>query len=259
MREHIINRRQFMRCSCALAGGAVSAPLWASEGTGEAVPGYLANYKKTYRENPHNAALECFREAKFGLFIHFGPNSLVSMIDSRVARNDWLQYNEKLSVADYARVAQRFAAEKFDPDFITDLVLEAGMRYVNITTRHHDGFCLFDSRHSDFKSTNTPAKKDLVAELTEQCQKKGLGIFCYYSHGRDWRHPHGPDNERWGGRARPVYKKPEPHYKYGDEHDLNKYIEFVKNQITELLTNYGRIAGIWLDGIAVPKSRPEKV
>jgi len=259
MRKHAMNRRQFMRWSCAAAGTAASAPLWASTGAGDAVPDYLANYKKTYRDNPHNAALEWFREAKFGLFIHYGPNSLVSTIDSRVARNDWLQYNEKLSVAEYDKVAQRFAAEKFDSDFITDLALEAGMRYVNITTRHHDGFCLFDSRHSDFKSTNTPGKKDLVAELTEQCQKKGLGIFYYYSHGRDWRHPHGPDNERWGGRARPVYKKHEPHYKYGEEHDLNKYVEFVKNQITELLTNYGRIAGIWLDGIAVPNSRPGKV
>lgn len=98
-----------------------------------------------------------------------------------------------------------------------------------------------------------------MAELTEQCRKKGLGIFYYYSHGRDWRHPHAPDNDTWGGRARPVYEKPEPHYKYGDEHDLNQYVDFMKNQITELLTNYGRIAGIWLDGIAVPKSRQEKV
>lgn len=258
MREHAMSRRQFMQWSCAMAGAVSSAPTWASAGAGRAVPSYLRRREENYRDNPPKAASEWFRDAKFGLFIHYGPNSLVSMIGSRVARNDWLQYNERLSVDEYARVAQRFTADKFDPDFITDLVLEAGMKYVNITTRHHDGFCLFDSRHSDFKNTNTPAKRDLVADLTEQCRKKGLGIFYYYSHGRDWRHPHGPDNERWGGRARPVYDKPEPHHKYGGEHDLNQYVDFMKNQITELLTNYGPIAGIWLDGIAVPNSRPEK-
>jgi len=259
MPEHVMNRRQFMRWSCAAAAASSSAPILTLARAGEAIPSYLVNHKKTYLDNPHKAALEWFREAKFGLFIPYGPNSLVSMIGSRAARNDWLQYNEKLSVAEYAGVAQRFAADKFDVDFVTDLVLDAGMKYVNITTRHHDGFCLFDTRYSDFKITKTLAKRDLVAELTEQCRKKGLGIFYYYSHGRDWRHPHGPDNERWGGKARPVYDKPEPHYKYGNEHDLTKYVDFVKNQITELLTNYGPIAGIWLDGIAVPNSRPEKM
>ena len=64
------------------------------------------------------------------------------------------------------------------------------MKYINITTRHHDGFCLFDSEYTDFKSTNSAAKRDLIAELAEQCRKKGLGMFFYYSHGRDWRHPH---------------------------------------------------------------------
>ena len=241
-------------------GAAYSMPSsWASTGIEPTVPSYLRAYENTYGNNPHQAALEWFRDAKFGLFIHYGPNALVSMIGSRVAQNDWLQYREKLSPAEYARIARQFVADKFDSDFITDLALEAGMKYVNITTRHHDGFCLFDSRHTQFKSTNTPAKKDLVAELTEQCRKKGLGIFYYYSHGRDWRHPHAPDNDEWGGSARPRYAKPEPHYKYGDEHDLNQYVDFMKNQITELLTNYGRVAGIWLDGIAVPKSRPEKV
>ena len=154
-----MNRRQFMRWSCAAAAAASLAPTRASSKTNEAVPSYLAGHKNKYREDPHKAALKWFREARFGLFIHYGPNSLVSMIGSRVARNDWLQYYEKLSVAEYAAVARRFAAEKFDPDLITDLVLDAGMKYVNITTRHHDGFCLFDTRHSDFKSTNTPAGK----------------------------------------------------------------------------------------------------
>jgi alpha-L-fucosidase len=128
------------------------------------------------------------------------------------------------------------------------------MKYVNITTRHHDSFCLFDTRQTDFKSTNSPAKRDLVGELTEQCHKKGLGIFYYYSHGRDWKHPQAPNNDRWGSSARPNYSSPEPSYATGAAHDLGQYVAFMKAQISELLSNYGPVSGIWLDGIATTNS-----
>jgi alpha-L-fucosidase len=94
----------------------------------------------------------------------------------------------------------------------------------------------------------------LVAELAEACEAEGLGFFLYYSHGRDWRHPHAPNNDKWGGSARPQYDPPEPSYKYGAEHDLNIYVEFMTRQVTELLTMFPTVAGIWLDGIAVPRS-----
>lgn len=100
-------------------GTAYSMPRsWALTGIEPAVPSYLRAYENTYENNPHQVALEWFRNAKFGLFIHYGPNSLVSMIGSRVAQNDWLQYREKLSVAEYAEIAQQFVANKFDSDFI---------------------------------------------------------------------------------------------------------------------------------------------
>jgi alpha-L-fucosidase len=128
------------------------------------------------------------------------------------------------------------------------------MRYVNITTRHHDSFCLFATKQTDFNSVNSPAQRDLVGELAAACRKKGLGLCLYYSHGRDWRHPHAPNNDPWRGSARPKYDPPEPTYAYGRDHDLQKYLDFMTAQITELLTNYGPIAAIWLDGIAVPLS-----
>jgi alpha-L-fucosidase len=81
-----------------------------------------------------------------------------------------------------------------------------------------------------------------------------LGLCLYYSHGRDWKHPHAPNNDEWGGNARPDYNPREPSYAYGKEHHLERYLEFMKAQITELLTGYGPIASIWLDGIAVPLS-----
>lgn len=169
-----------------------------------------------------------------------------------------MQFKEKIPVAEYARLTDDFTAKEFDADFITDLALEAGMKYVNITTRHHDSFCLFDSKHTDFKSTNTPARRDLVAELAEQCHAKGLGLFFYYSHGRDWRHPHAPNNDEWGKHARPHYDPPEPSYAYGEEHDLQRYVAFMNAQIAELCTNYGPIAGIWLDGIGTPLVNPDR-
>jgi len=181
------------------------------------------------------------------MFIHYGLYSLLG-------RGAWVQFKERIPVLEYAKLKDRFTAEKFDADFITDLALEAGMKYINIVTRHHDSFCLWDTKYSDFKSTNSPAKRDLVAELSEQCNKKGLALFLYYSHGRDWRHPHAPNNDEWGGNARPEYEAREPFYKYGEEHDLNVYLEFMSNQINELLENYAPIAGIWLDGFATPAS-----
>ena len=248
-----MDRREFVK---VMGAGGISLALGgcneAMVTQTPAVPSYLCDYKKTHASNPRRAAIEWFSDAKFGLFMHYGLYSLLG-------RHEWVQFREKIHVAEYAKLKDRFTAENFDADFITDLALEAQMKYINITTRHHDSFCLFDSKYTDFKSTNSPAKRDLVGELAEQCRKKGLGFCLYYSHGRDWRHRHAPNNGDWKRSARPAYKEPEPHYAYGQEHDLQIYVEFMKNQITELLTNYGPVAAIWLDGIGTTRSRPDKL
>lgn len=214
-------------------------------GHSQTPPPYLEEHTDLYAGNPREAAIRWFREAKYGLFLHYGLYSLLG-------RHEWVQFREKIYVEEYAKLAGKFTADKFDADAIADFAVDAGMRYVNITTRHHDSFCLFDTRETDFKSTTSPCGRDLVGELAEACAKRKLGFFCYYSHGRDWRHPHAPSNDRYGGSARPEYDPPEPTYGYGKNHDLSVYVDFVKKQITELLTNYGPLAGIWLDGIAVP-------
>lgn len=211
------------------------------------VPAYLNEYASLYKDDPRAAALQWFREAEYGLFLHYGLYSLLG-------RHEWVQLREKIHVDEYEKLMGRFTAENFDADYITDLALDAGMKYVNITTRHHDGFCLFRTEQTDFNSLNAPAGRDLVGELCEACDEKGLGFFCYYSHGRDWRHPHAPNNDEWGGSARPEYDEPEPRYACGNRHDLDKYLEFMDAQIEELLTQYHPVAGIWLDGIATPMS-----
>ncbi|HOX57665.1 MAG TPA: alpha-L-fucosidase [Candidatus Paceibacterota bacterium] len=249
-------RRTFLISSATAAAAAsaihLPAGLFSAQvGPALPLPSYLKGYKRLYRGDPRGAARQWFRDARFGLFLHYGLYSLES-------RHEWLQFREKIPVAQYARLKDRFTAEKFDAGAITDLALAARMRYVNITTRHHDSFCLFATKQTDFNSVNSPARRDLIGELAEACQKKGLGLCLYYSHGRDWRHPHAPNNDRWGGSARPGYAPPEPSYATGAEHDLRKYVDFMTAQITELLTNYGPIAAIWLDGIGTPLSDKTK-
>jgi len=213
------------------------------------VPSYLADYAEEYERAPREAALQWFRDAKYGLFLHFGLYSLVG-------RHEWLQFREKIYVEDYAKLMDDFTAEGFNAEAIADFALDCEMRYINITTRHHDSFCLFDTEQTDFNAVNAPCGRDLIGELAAACADRGLGLCLYYSHGRDWRHPHAPNNDRWGGNARPDYDPPEPSYAYGDDHDLQIYVEFMRAQIDELLTSYGPLAAIWLDGIAVPLNGP---
>lgn len=195
------------------------------------------------------SGIDWFRDARFGLFMHYGLYSLLG-------RGEWVQCIEKIHVGEYEKLKSDFTAAHFDADMITDLALEAGMKYVNITTMHHDGFCLFDTRETDFSSVNSAARRDLVGELAEACHRKGLGLCLYYSHGRHWRHPHAMTCEEYNKGARPAYESPEPTYATGSDHDISKYVAYCKAQMTELLTNYGPVASIWFDGWGTPKGGP---
>lgn len=210
-------------------------------------PNYLRGYEELHDTDPRQAALTWFKQARYGLFLHYGLYSLLG-------RHEWVQLREKIPVAEYEKLAGQFTAEKFDADAVADFAVDAGMRYINLTTRHHDCFCLFETGETPFNSLQAACGRDLVGELAAACDRRGLGFCLYYSHGRDWRHPHAPNNDEWGGNARPEYDPPEPSYAYGESHDLQKYLDFMKDQITELLTQYGPIASIWLDGIATPLS-----
>ncbi|MGL1894501.1 MAG: alpha-L-fucosidase [Spirochaetaceae bacterium] len=212
------------------------------------IPEYLKEFKDLYNNvGPRDANKEWFKSADYGLFIHYGLYSMLG-------RHEWVQLFETIPVDQYEKLINDFTAEKFDVQEIVKFAKSCGMKYINITTRHHDSFCLWDTKYTEFKSTNSPAKRDLVKELYDECEKEGIALFLYYSHGRDWKHPHAPNNDDWGGKARPLYEPLESTYKYGDEHDLNIYLNFMKNQVTELLTMFPNVSGIWLDGIAVPAS-----
>ena len=232
----------------ALPGTGGIAPAAAASGAGPTVPSYLGAYEPDYRADPRAAALKWFREAKFGLFIHYGLYSLHGI-------HPFEQHRLKIPVAEYAKLAGEFTAAKFDANALTDLALETGMKYVTLVTKHCEGFCLWDTQQTDFNSVRSAAKRDLVAEMAEACRKKGLGLFLFYEHGFEWHHPDGPRKKDFPIALVEVpYDPPEPSYAYGDKYDLQKYVDYVSAQVTELLAHYGPAAGIWLDGAAVPAS-----
>ena len=245
-----LNRRDFLK-RIALGSIGVSAigqiPIFCSNS--ENIPSYLKDYSEVYRSDPHAAALQWFKDAKFGLFMHYGPSSLLG-------RGEWVQYTENIPLNEYIKLKNEFYATNFNADFITDLALEAGMKYVNITSRHHDSFCLFGSKVSDYSSVNSPAKRDLVGELSEQCSKKGLGLFLYYSYALDWHHPYFYPRSM-NPIARPKYDNPDEVYKWRKKEDFQYYLEFVHTQIKELLTNYGPVAGMWFDPIMGYYGQPD--
>lgn len=240
------SRREFIVYSSGILGGILYPSLYCQRKQG--IPPYLYEYEDIYEKDSKTAALAWFKSAKRGLFIHYGLYSLLG-------RHEWVQYDERIPVGEYAKLRERFTAERFDADFITDVALEAGMKYINLVTKHCDGFCLWNTKYTDFNSINSPAKRDLVAEMAEACSRKGLGFFIFYEHGFDWRHPHGPSPWDWKNPAvRPHYDPPDPFYAYGNEYRFMNYLDYVTGHITELLTNYGLVAGVWLDGAAVPHS-----
>ena len=235
----MIDRREFIRTGVACtAVAATTCPAIGKSAAG--VPSHLKGYEGLYARNPRQAALKWFKEAKFGLFLHYGLYSLLEghYKGKHSKPAEWVLFRTAITLEEYQKLTERFTAEKFDADFITDMALKAEMKYINITTRHHDSFCLWDTRQSDFKSTNSAAKRDLVGELAEQCRKKGLGLCLYYSHGRDWRHPNAPGSMA-RGKKQPM--------------QIQKYLDFMSAQVTELLTDYGPIAAIWLDGVGTAR------
>jgi len=214
------------------------------------VPPHLHRYAALYEADRRAASIEWFKASTFGLFMHYGLYALLG-------RGEWVMLKEKIPVAEYAKLKDRFTAKHFDADAITDLALAAEMKYVTITSRHHDSFCLFRTKETDFNSVDSPAKRDLIAEMAEACAKKGLGLFLYYSYGADWRHPYFYSREAGWKNARPAYDTPEPTYLWRKDEDFRHYIEFAHNQLRELLTQYGPLAGIWLDPIMGYYARPD--
>ncbi|HSW45767.1 MAG TPA: alpha-L-fucosidase [Phycisphaerae bacterium] len=196
------------------------------------------------------ARLDWFTQARFGLFIRYG-------LYSQLGAGEWVMYRKAIPVAEYVKLKDTFTADRFDADVIADMAVAAGMKYVNITAKHHDGFCLFRTRATGYNSVESPARRDLIGELAEACRRRKLGLFLYYSYAADWKHPYFMPRSEQCPIARPAYKKPETTYRFTRDEDFRIYVDYVHQQLRELLTQYGPVAGIWSDPIAGYYQRPD--
>ena len=175
-------------------------------------------------------AREWFEDSRFGLFVHWGVYSVLG-------DGEWVMNQQKLSIEEYEKLPSFFNPVDFNPREWVRMAKDAGMKYITITSRHHDGFSMFKTYQNDYNIVDsTPYGKDIMKMLADECHKQGIKIFFYYST-LDWHNndyfPRGRTGNEIDGRG---------------EGDWNNYISFMKAQLTELLTNYGPIGGIWFDG-----------
>jgi alpha-L-fucosidase len=185
-----------------------------------------------YMAAPENLeARKWFQDARFGLFIHWGVYSVLG-------DGEWVMNNKKIPISEYENLPAQFNPTEFDPVEWVALAKAAGMKYITITSKHHDGFAMFDSKISNWDIVDrTPYKKDVMKMLADECHKQGIKLFFYYSQ-LDWHHPDYFPRGRTGLTA----GRPE-------NGEWFKYIDYMDGQLKELLTNYGPIGGIWFDGM----------
>ena len=181
------------------------------------------------------ARMSWWTHDRFGMFIHWG-------IYAMPARHEWVKRNERIADADYQKYFERFDPDLYDPKAWAAKARAAGMKYVVVTTKHHDGFCLWDSKATDYKVTNTPYGADLIRPLVDAFRAEGIRIGFYYSL-IDWHHPDFPVDRvhpQWSDDAAKVAALNAPR-------DMARYRKYMLAQLTELLSNYGRIDELFLD------------
>ena len=193
----------------------------------------IGPYSKAQKYVPSSENLESrewFQNARFGLFVHWGVYSILG-------DGEWVMNNQNISISEYEKLPTFFNPIDYDPVEWVSMVKEAGMKYITITSRHHDGFSMFDTKMSDYNIVqSTPYGKDIIKLLAEECRKQGIKLFFYYSlldWNRDDYFPRGRTGKGIAERGKGKWES---------------YIKFMKGQIRELLTQYGEIGGIWFDG-----------
>ncbi len=190
------------------------------------LPSYTQAAEKGKAPSPHDARLAQWRAARFGMFIHWGPVSL------KGTEIGWSRGAE-VPIAEYDNLYKRFNPVKFDADAWVKTAKDAGIKYIVLTTKHHDGFCLWDTKQTDFNIMNSPFHRDVVKELSAACKRQGILFGTYYSV-TDWHHPMHPMGSPGGSTRKPTA-------------NLEGYTVYVKKQLGELIGNYGPLETIWFD------------
>jgi len=218
------NRQQFARVKMVLAVAFIAGTILTVQS---------AVAQSEYHPSPENLqARREYQDMKFGMFIHWGVYSVLG-------DGEWVFHERHLTVDQYNRLPAFFDPEKFDAHTWVSLAKAAGMKYITITSRHHDGFAMFDSKVSDWNIVaRTSYKKDPLKMLADECHRQGIKLFFYYSQ-LDW---HNPD---YYPRGQTDWPNGRP-----DHGNFDAYLDtYMDGQLTELLTNYGPIGGIWFDGM----------
>ena len=198
----------------------------------------LAMTAQALAETPdeHNARMRWWREARFGLFIHWGLYAVpAGEWDGKTEYGEWIRTSARIPLSTYDRFVSQFNPTSFDASAWVRMAKDAGMKYIVITSKHHDGFCLFDSKETDFDVMSTPFRRDIMKELSEACRKEGL-TMCWYHSIMDWHHPDYLPRREWE-KDRPTQGA-----------DFDRYVGYMKRQLRELLTSYGEIGVLWFDG-----------
>jgi alpha-L-fucosidase len=192
----------------------------------------VARGQATYAPTPENLkARAWFQDAKFGLFIHWGVYSVLG-------DGEWIMETRPINRTDYVKLPAFFNPTKFDPSAWVALAKAAGMKYITITSKHHDGFAMFNSKLTDWNVVaRTPYGKDVIAMLAAECHRQGIKLFFYHSQ-LDWH------SEDYFPRGRTGHRTGRP-----DSGNWEAYLNFMDGQLRELLTNYGEIGGLWFDGM----------
>lgn len=193
--------------------------------------------KKIWNETPEQKEerLKWWTNDRFGMFIHWGTYAMAG-------RHEWVKKNERISDENYQKYFDHFNPDLFDPTEWAKMAKAAGMKYAVITSKHHEGFTLFDSKHTDYKATNTPYGKDLLKEWVDAFRAEGLKVGFYYSL-IDWHHP-----DYTVDRVHPQSAGSDEEYeKLNEDRDMEVYRKYLINQVTEILTNYGKVDILWMD------------
>jgi alpha-L-fucosidase len=194
------------------------------------------------QENPaikdnKDARMAWWRDARFGMFIHWGLYSIpAGQWGEEKNHAEWIRETAHIPVAEYEKLLNQFNPVQFNAEEWVKYAKDAGIKYIVLTSKHHDGFCLFDSKFTDFDVMSTPFKRDILKELATACRKYDMKI-CWYHSIMDWHHPDYLPRREWEKDIRPT-----------DGADFNKFFEYLKNELTEILTNYGDISVLWFDG-----------
>jgi len=183
-----------------------------------------------------DARMQWWREARFGMFIHWGLYSIpAGQWNESKDHAEWIRTTARIPLEEYDKLVEQFNPVEFNAEEWVTIAKNAGMKYIVLTSKHHDGFCLFDSEHTDFDVMATPFRRDILKELADACRKHDMRI-CWYHSIMDWHHPDYLPRREWETD------------RSSEGADFNRYFSYLKNQVKEIITEYGDISVLWFDG-----------